>query len=69
MQKNVTAATMSIIPAAASDNTDAAGKAVPAGLCKDFASNVATLTENIAVIRRLQDKTFKYSLSLCFYAT
>lgn len=34
MQKNVTAATMSIIPAAVSDNTDAAGKAVLAGLCK-----------------------------------
>lgn len=36
MHQNVTAATMGIIPVAASDNTDAAGKAVPAGLGKIF---------------------------------
>lgn len=35
----------------------------------DVASNLATLRENIAVIRSLQDKTFKYSFSLCFYTT
>lgn len=48
---------------------DAAEKAVLAGSGQGCASNMATLLESTAAIRRWQDKTYKHRAFLCFYAT